>query len=1066
MKKFLVFLVSLVVVVCVGLTTYYFMRNNEIITIKTKEIYCNAGDTIPLNSLGISIEKANISKKTQFDYNAGGEDVTKFIKYDENSNAYVVSQENAGEVTLIIRTSNKKYADFTISVHIGDGSVENPYYIFNESDLMKIGSTYRLDKNYVLMNDITLTSNFKPIGFNSNTESWDGFNGVFEGNGHSIKGLNLADVEASSVGFFSSLGANAKVQNLTIENANVTGAYEFAGALAGVSNGLVEKVVVKNSIITNLSSNSRTGSVAGKIYGNMKLSYADNVTINLNGTEEAEITNVKAGGLVGVISEATVQACYTNNVEINTAFAKAIVGGFAGEFMIGLNSGSIQQSYANTTSLDDDFGAFIGHLSFATDFNAEKANMLRYFIGNIAVVYGVENGAKIEDTKLVTYFDKSFFKNSTYVDRSVFFDKESALYLIRGYASAGDVISTNEFVYYAIDMNTITAWDTTYVWNTETNSLPTLRMGNIYPADPSGEYFRRNLAQKDMGNKNTFIDTFSKDVENESVKLLSDVDLTSGWTPVAIKNSTINGNNKTITINLNNANNGYLGLFTIVDNSTIKNLNIVVTGVSANAVNAGALAGYITSTDELTTSTIENVKITFEGFETPNIENFGGIAGTIEKTNVNNCSVSGLAMNSQATVKTAGAVAGLLNASTISNTTVSATVAGTTYAGVVAVNNGTISNVTADIVVNFNKAQENAMIGGVAGYNSGAVVDTKANVKISVESAQTTLFAGGVVGYNEGNISKVAVSGDGIALTETNATIYVGGVAGFNNNIIEDVQNNMVQVGSYYYGKNCYVGGVVAINKGSISKVLTQSNLQGNYVGGVVAQMKEANATIDQVVVGKYNVATKELTQNTIKGDKYLAGVVVDFQTGSITNVQSSSLIMGEANSTRSSLVALIFTYGSTLKNATIDSSFAGYGITYREVWTDFANYNNKAEFGLAGGETFDGRFNLYFQDVHHGSMQSVVINGENIGVSDAKASMGNAFAFTKDYQDTNESSFIKVVNGFSDFSQFQGEFEFVCATSTWFGIKHRETRTLTFELGAIWESNNGISLIFLNNIQ
>ena len=84
MKKFLVFLVSLVVIVCVGLTTYYFVRNNEIITIKTKEIYCNAGDSIPLKSLGIKIKNANISKKTKFNYNAGGDDVTKYINMMNN----------------------------------------------------------------------------------------------------------------------------------------------------------------------------------------------------------------------------------------------------------------------------------------------------------------------------------------------------------------------------------------------------------------------------------------------------------------------------------------------------------------------------------------------------------------------------------------------------------------------------------------------------------------------------------------------------------------------------------------------------------------------------------------------------------------------------------------------------------------------------------------------------------------------------------------------------------------------------------------------------------------------
>ena len=109
MKKFLIFLVSLVVVVCVGLTTYYFMRNNEIITIKTKEIYCNAGDVIPLESLGIKISKANVSKKTTFNYNAGGEEVEQLIKYDEKLKSYIVSEENGGEVKLIIKTSNKKY---------------------------------------------------------------------------------------------------------------------------------------------------------------------------------------------------------------------------------------------------------------------------------------------------------------------------------------------------------------------------------------------------------------------------------------------------------------------------------------------------------------------------------------------------------------------------------------------------------------------------------------------------------------------------------------------------------------------------------------------------------------------------------------------------------------------------------------------------------------------------------------------------------------------------------------------------------------------------------------------
>ena len=57
MKKFLVFLVSIVVVVCLGLTTYYFMRNDEVINFSTKEIYANVGDIISLDDLGYGVTK-------------------------------------------------------------------------------------------------------------------------------------------------------------------------------------------------------------------------------------------------------------------------------------------------------------------------------------------------------------------------------------------------------------------------------------------------------------------------------------------------------------------------------------------------------------------------------------------------------------------------------------------------------------------------------------------------------------------------------------------------------------------------------------------------------------------------------------------------------------------------------------------------------------------------------------------------------------------------------------------------------------------------------------------------
>ncbi len=1064
MKKFLVFLVSLVVVVCAGLTTYYFMRNNEIITIKTKEIYCNAGDTIPLNSLGIKIDKANVSKKTTFDYNAGGENVTKYIEFDAESQAYVVSQENGGEVTLIIRTSNKKYGDFKISVHIGNGTAANPYYIFNESQLMKIGSTYRLDSHYRLMNDITLTSNFKPIGYNYNTNEWSEFNGTFDGQGYSIKGLNLNNCDAPRAGFFSTLGTNSVVKNLTIDNATISGSHNYVGVLAGIGQGNVEKVVIKNSTISNTANASHNGALVGSYVGStLKLSYADNVALNIGSADVASQSVV--GGLVGYLNQTTVRACYTNNVTINITNSDAFAGGLVGGFMIGTQTGSIQQSYANTTSTYTNFGAFVGEIKAVEGFNAAEANMLRHLIGNFAIVYGKASQAEISDTDLVKKYDTEYFKNSKNVGNSVFFDNgESALYLVRGFISASDVITTNEFIYYAIDMNTIEKWDTMYVWNVSNNSLPILRMGSIEPTQPSGEYFRRDLTETALGNTETFKDVFKADIKDQNITLLEDMELTSGWTPVSVTNSTIDGNGKTISINMNNAVGGNLGIFTVLDNSTIKNLNIIVTGVSANATNAGALAGIIKSSSD-TVSSIENVTITYSNFATPVITNFGGLAGQIEKAKIDGVKVSSLVIKSDASVANAGAIAGVINSSVdISNSAIyTSTIQGSENVGAIAgTNNGTIKTITGDATVKLKASVNGANVGGFVGINNGTISNIWLNLKVEVVAAYQNSYVGGVSAVNNGTISNVETRGVGITVNSTlTGNVYIGGISAVNNGVIQDTIASMSNVGNYVSGKNHQVGGVSAVNNGTISRVVIQSNLAGNIVAGVVAKMNNSNASIDQVVVGKFDASTQELSKNTITADKYIAGVVVDFQAGKITNIQASSKLAGESSNTRASLVVLVFPYGATLKNATINSSFSGYFVsTYRETWTDFASYQNKSEFGLENGETGDERFNLYKYDTFHGIMQSVVINTTNDGVANSKAAMGAAFAWGKDYQDTDESSFIKYVDGFSDVSQFQNSFEFVCATSTLFGIKHKATKTLTFQIGVEWcSSKNGISL-------
>jgi len=762
MKKFLIFLVSIVVVVCFGLTTYYFMRNDEVIIINTKEIYCNSGDIISLDSLNIEVKKPN--KKTTYNYNAGGSEVTDLISYNEANGYYQVSSTAGGEVDLVIGTSNKRYPEFKVKVHIGNGSTESPYYIFNQTDLSKIGSVYRLDSNYSLMANIALTNDFKPIGYSLASNSWIGFSGCFNGNGYTISNLNLSGTDYTNAGLFSTINSGATVSNLVISNATISGAYQTVGILAGSVAGNVERVVVTNSNITTTEANAYVGSLAGVFNGQiLKLSYADNVSINVT---DANAVNATVGGFVGKLVETTATATYANNIVINYT-SNGLVGGYAAEFVIGTSLGSIQQSYANTTSAYVDFASFISKVSANANFDASKANMLYHFIGNIAIVSNKATNNDIIDTDLIKDFDNTYFKNETYPNANVFYNKDASMYLVRGYVSAGSVVETNEYVYYAIDTTNKTLWDTDYVWKTSSISMPSLVLGSVEPTGVSGDYFRKDLAKIEITNTtNVFQNIFKTDVQDKQLQILEDVTLTN-WTPVALTNCTINGNGKTITLKLENSKDNCLGLFTVIDNCSVENLNIVVTGVSANSHFAGALAGKITSSAN-TISTIKNVNITYEnGFNTVTITEFGGIVANAENTEIDNVSVSGLQINSKAKINTVGSLVAVLTSGSIKNSEVDAKIYGTTnVGGVVGVNNATISNVTANVVVNNVKEKATCLIAGIAANNTGTIVDVVANVEINVLSADEALYAGGVVATNNGSVESVSITGNGVTVVD------------------------------------------------------------------------------------------------------------------------------------------------------------------------------------------------------------------------------------------------------------------------------------------------------------
>lgn len=1046
MKKFLIFLVSIIVLVCVGMTTYYFLRNDETINFKTKEIYCNAGDIITLKELGF--ERTKDHKDTTINYNAGGDAVTSMVNYDADKGYYVVGDQG-GDVTLLIKTSNKKFAEFKVNVHIGNGTESHPYYIDDETTLARIGTLYGLDKHYQLQNDILVSNSFKTIGYNSQAQIWTGFEGSFNGNGYSISGLRISNLDSNKAGLFSTIQATAVVKNLNIKNAKIEGVYDSVGVLAGEIYGSVSGVSVDNSEIINSKSNANVGSLAGLIkVDNLTQCKANNVSISATGA------NSKVGGFAGKIEESFINACYASKVAVQAGQTSSI-GGFVGEYVIGTDKGSIQQSYANVTSICSNFYGFVGTINTSSDFDVAKASMLRTLIGNIAV----SNGAVVGEINVPNRADsKPFFPTKD--GNIIFRDETNGFYLITNYSSEEELILETSLIFYEADPeeeNTIVNWDSN-VWINENNILPELRKTIIRPTSATSDYVRRSLDKVLVDSVDDLVPSI-----NTTFVLKQNLQLPANWTPINLEGNIINGKGFEISF----ADEGNISLFGTVVNSSIKNLKL--TNVSTLEGSNGALASSVSSTDEAVKSSIDNVTVEYVK-DTIGAEIFGGLVGSAENTIINNCSVSGLNYVGDSNV-VAGLIA-MLTDSTISNSSVTATVkAKQKVGGVVAENSSSvITNTTGTVAINHNSTESAILAGGIAATNNGEIKNSNISASINVTNG-SSVKAGGVVAENNGTIESTVVSGDGITIgDEVSGSVVLGGVAAVNNATISDTTCSMTQVGSLRSGKNDIVGGVAAYNNtatSKITKVVAGADLYGNVVGGVVAYMdSSSDASIDQVLVGKLD-ALKIISDNTIKGDDLVAGVVVELSAGSISNIQTSSNIIGDAHSTKSSLIVLIFQDGTKLTNASINNSFEGNGSFYMDTWNDFATSTDKDKFGFLSN---DASFNVYSNDVASGSLQSVVVNtekAESKGVRNIKESefTGSIIWVRLDYENTAESSYYKKVNSseFGSSATYKTDWSQTEDSGLFGWGKTEFNKAMTFDFEGPWSDSNGVKLAFLN---
>jgi len=264
----------------------------------------------------------------------------------------------------------------------GSGTPDDPYQISTAVDLILLGDSPKdYDKHFILTADIDLDTNLigrlffygavvAPDRINA-TPQFDGtpFNGVFDGNGHTI--LHLTINGSGHVGLFGCL--SGEVMNLGVVDANITGSDNYVGGLVGSNSGNVTHcnsigpvtgtgdfvgglVGCNGGDVTNCYSTgvvTGSGDFVGGLIGSNVYFYSGTGGIVTNCCSSSTVNGREdVGGLVGCNYYGYVTHCYSTGSVSGISF----VGGLAGS-----NLGTVSQCYSTGLIVGDQiFGGLVG----------------------------------------------------------------------------------------------------------------------------------------------------------------------------------------------------------------------------------------------------------------------------------------------------------------------------------------------------------------------------------------------------------------------------------------------------------------------------------------------------------------------------------------------------------------------------------------------------------------------------------------------------------------------------------------------------------------------------------
>ena len=765
MKKFLMYLIVLVVCLFVGFTTYYAVQNKEsfaLVEIQAGGYICinvedskNIGDILvherPYKTTTVKIESSNPS----------------VVEYIEGTNTIYAT--SGGVSTITITTSNKNYGPYIFDVYVGDGSEGNPYYISSASQLVNLVNEDVNNKHYYkLISDLDLRLYNQGVW-----QPLPEFNGNFNGNNHTISNLNITG-KYNNAGLFASLSSTAVVENLILKDVSIDGEFNNAGAVAGVNYGFIGKCSVNN--ITLVCSKGNNGGIVGyNAYAENKASVSmcevKNITFNVLGE-----TSVLSGGIVGFAEASSIINCQSIVANYTSSNESAIFGGIVGSIKENLTNQRVfilKNNFAIIRAFDNDkiVSGIVGSIDSTLSKNLISNNYYYTSVteNSLTGLYGctdvASNYKALSNSQISNQANYNGFNfedvwamnnNSSYAILNL----DGIYQYINVYENGKDITNSEEFMSAITDMENsagkefkITASEINFEGRTFSGGVIAIFEGKLY-SETNTTIKNITINADDYSNVG-FIMSNKGTLEN-----------------ITFENITIIGNSDKEV---------YLGIVTGNNKGIIKNVKVVNSKIEGQYANIGGIVGN-------NLSTIEQSSFNGTLVGSGKLANIGGIAG-VNYQIVKNCSVE----LSQETITY-----------TAPNTPSSEYI---NLGGVVGLNNSKVDGCTslAEIICT---GMAKLYVGGVVGKNNANAVVSYSyfgqNGSIQLNDNNKDSYLGGVVGMN-GAKAIVKTSGNDAIIEGTN----VAGV----------VCNNYGTVQECYAGSGkssgIKVGGIVCNNYGS-----------------------------------------------------------------------------------------------------------------------------------------------------------------------------------------------------------------------------------------------------------